>query len=415
MTMFNFPLADTRSLPAPTRRRSSSGTHRKLGIELMERRLMLSTTSAQLPPVELRGVPVSFVGYAANLQGGESTSVATIDDDDGGYISLDYNSSWNTQTNGTGGQVLSTPVSPYYDPGTTTQFHNSGGGSFSGSPFIPDVDTDGLQPAIIVGSNEDTGLIPNIRPIIAGPPANTPGQSEGGAIPIPSLLTGLPNEITSTNKSLTSSKTSKPVAASTSSVIAGEWARAMVFEIAGGEPGAVTRTPLNEEPALPKVDDASSQNDEPLSDLDAKHPQENPNTSAQGVAPLTAKPQDAAADAAPENSNAAASDVLIQSATNEKSQDANGNASLENARTSNHSNNPEAEAVTEAFDRLGKGDTALVESSTIGRFWSRSVIAMPLLMVLALERIAAANSRRAAREHRIMTASRPQLVPLPPR
>src|SRR6476646_2954843 len=150
-TMFNSKPAVARALPAPSRRNGPSVMHRKLSIELMERRLMLSTTSAELPPIEFRSVPATSEAYEVYQQVGESAPVATADDDDGGYIGLSNNSSWDAHTDQTVPVVGSTLGNYYHDPVTSPYYGNSGG-SNSGSPFVPTVDSDGLQPVVIVGS-----------------------------------------------------------------------------------------------------------------------------------------------------------------------------------------------------------------------------------------------------------------------
>jgi hypothetical protein len=58
---------------------------------------------------------------------------------------------------------------------------------------------------------------------------------------------------------------------------------------------------------------------------------------------------------------------------------------------------------------LGEGNAAVIESTVDGKSWLRSIGTSPLLMVLALERIAALNSRRATRESRIAPAKKPCL------
>jgi hypothetical protein len=63
-------------------------------------------------------------------------------------------------------------------------------------------------------------------------------------------------------------------------------------------------------------------------------------------------------------------------------------------------------AAAHVFDQLGQGNAAVIESSVDGKSWLRSIGTSPLLMVLALERIAALNSRRATRESRIAAAKR---------
>ena len=68
---------------------------------------------------------------------------------------------------------------------------------------------------------------------------------------------------------------------------------------------------------------------------------------------------------------------------------------------------PSANAAAAVFDQLGEGNAAVIESKVDGKSWLRSIGTSPLLMVLALERIAALNSRRAIRESRIPATKKP--------
>lgn len=63
--------------------------------------------------------------------------------------------------------------------------------------------------------------------------------------------------------------------------------------------------------------------------------------------------------------------------------------------------NPEIAAVEAVFRRLGEDKTAVVESNLHGKSWLHSISTSPLLIALALERIAALNSRRARHEARV--------------
>jgi hypothetical protein len=261
------------------------------------------------------------------------------------------------------------------------------------------LDSNGLQPTIIPTSNEGVGLTPAITPIIAGPPASTPNNNEGGPIPIQTLLTDFRKEDSvAPSKAFSASKYSAQFASSSGSAVTGELARAMVFEIAGGEPGQYGGSSVENEGAIQKTDDASSQTDQPLSDsgfgrrsddLKARDVQATPTNVN---APKVVGP---GADEIPIGSPTTA--ILDRSAMAAPNRNAVGKIVPGNSAVADSSGNSDTTAVESAFDQFGGNNVGILDSNKNSRIWSRSIAVSPLLMVLALERIAAIHSRHAAR------------------
>ena len=107
-------------------------------------------------------------------------------------------------------------------------------------------DSDGLQPAVIVSQTNGSGLAPDLKPVVLGPNPSAPGAGEGGSIPIHAifadfrkdsqLASGVKAVATPAVELSIESLASARQLSTPDNAIAGEWARAMVFEIAGGEP-----------------------------------------------------------------------------------------------------------------------------------------------------------------------------------
>jgi hypothetical protein len=194
--------------------------------------------------------------------------------------------------------------------------------------------------------------------------------------------------------------------------IAGEWARAMVFEIAGGESAASDLHSLDGQRITTSDSDPTLQNSKPLSSVDA--PQQNAklvtrHTSGQ---PSEGAPVGDPGQPQAMQSNEQVAAIMAQLLKDGKLiTDASAPAALGQLLADNPraADNPDIAtfAAAAAFDQLGQDNAAVIESSVDGKSWLRSIGTSPLLMVLALERIAALNSRRATRESRIAAAEKP--------
>lgn len=277
------------------------------------------------------------------------------------------------------------------------------------------VDLAPIQPAVIVpemSSSESGPISPfDMKPVVIGPRPNEPGPSlpgEGGSIPIHAIFADfrqdghLASGVKSVSSLLTEASIDLQASAHTPSTsddaVAGEWARATVFEIAGGEPGDLTSGGGTSK-ASSNVD--TLQND-PLSTIDHSRQSKTHRATESSQADGTdgqvgqeAHPEGAivADDTAnPANPTGQASDHGLAAST-----------SLADSMQLSETNvtgaaNPEAAAIEAVFRRLGEDKNAVVESNLHGKSWLHSIGTSPLLIALALERLAALNSRRARRE-----------------
>ncbi len=283
----------------------------------------------------------------------------------------------------------------------------------------------GLQPVVFGMSNNGVVMEPSIKPIIAGPAENSPGPTEGGSIPIHTILADLhkdasvasdvkSNSLKGTEKSVSPQLSVRPVATA-DSAMSGEWARAMVFEIAGGEPGAGGPHSSHDESTTTSGDETTLQRREPLSSFEMQ----------QQIEKL-ARRQVAAAQASNGRDGVASGQQQVGEADGRILAVAAPGDSSEGEATSaddgatigtplpdwtRHNAATSAFASAAVFDRLGDENRAIVESTFDRSAWLRSVGTTPLLMVLALERISAINSRRATRESRIAAAKKSLRLP----
>lgn len=276
----------------------------------------------------------------------------------------------------------------------------------------------GLKPEVIAASPNTSSLDFTSQPVVIGPSPSTPGISEGGAIPIHAIFADFrkDSQLASGVKAIASSAAETSVASLASArqhvtsdnAITGEWARAMVFEIAGGEPTNDLRTPGAQSTTTSNSDE-SLQNAQPLSSIET--PQQNGELSNRHAAiqANAAYPLGATGQPVSDETNGQVAIAEPQLLGNDKLT-ANASAPVsvsqftaENLLNAERSDaNPFAAAA--AFDQLGQGNSPIIDQPVDGKSWLRSIGTSPLLMVLALERIAALNSRRATRESRIAAA-----------
>jgi hypothetical protein len=393
----------------------------------MEGRMMLSASGLDVAPPAL---DMSLFTIAPrNISFAAANVTLTTQSSDGGYTFSDgmYTNSDGVFTSypsigGVASPVL-TAVSDRH--GTSVagiqQLYGVAGQDINLLPpwqFTTSYDSDGLQPAVIVSQANGSGLAPDLKPIVIGPSPTAPGSPEGGSIPIHAIFADFRKDsnLVSGGKSISSPATESTLeslasmrrASTSDNAITGEWARAMVFEIAGGEPTASDSHLLGEQPATTSSTDDKLEHSEPVSSIETLQQNEQlasrqsvgrPTNEAlvneqgqlqadqsygQITAVSTKSPRGGhrtAGSATPAQISQFAADWSAESATPDLT----------------------ATAAATVFDQLGEGNAAVIESTLDGKSWLRSIGASPLLMVLALERIAALNSRR-ARESRIAAA-----------
>ena len=217
----------------------------RLGVESMEGRLMLSATSADVtvsePPIAQFDSPTSQVNYANRQLDVVSTP------GDGGYINANPFPVLTFHTNG-----LSSDVSADVNEAEnfadwtiprSAAFGSNGSIQLSDTAFY----SGGLQPVVITLSNNNLSGQFGSDTLIINPTETTPSPDEGGAIPIHTIGAVLRQETSLVSSDTSSSTLSADTTAgahssarathSSQTAIAGEWARAVIFEFAGGEPG----------------------------------------------------------------------------------------------------------------------------------------------------------------------------------
>jgi hypothetical protein len=396
-----------------TRRRdqtnSSAGARRRfisrrLSVELMEGRLMLAATA-------LNGLASAAESPLSSAQASLIAQPA-----EGGFINTNVASTAPRSH----GMFSAGEVAIVFSNDQVTDQLFLGGVSqeLHFNNYSP-IDGNGLQPVAMASSISQGVFQTRLAPVVAGPTGSTPGPTEGGSIPIHMILADLRSDVglASTRNSVSSlaaetsvdSLVSARRISTSDGAIAGEWARALVFEVAGGEPVATDVDTLREPRPTTSGSEETLKRREPLSSVElqqdgmtlanrheaAKQAGEGSSDNGQAVQQSARSSGPISTAANPSNSAA----VSRMAAGGEQS------AGLSASNDSNDfgGENPgiPAAATAVAFDQLGEEKAAVIERAVDGKSWLRSIGTSPLLMMLALERIAALNSRRSTRESRI--------------
>jgi hypothetical protein len=394
----------------------------------MEGRMMLSVTGFDVPQPALDLTQFSFQPSEISLTSAYVTVAGGSTD--GGYA--------NANTDETSVVQLNHPDFATLGIGNQTLFYNSAGtsayksfGTFdfaiTGGTFRLSSDTilesDGLYLAVITPWNDGaTTLEPAIQPVVVGSSPSMPGVSEGGSIPIHAIFADFRQDshLASGVKAISSraGETSIDTLASArrlsapDGAIAGEWARAMVFEIAGGEPTTGDSHSLEGQPTTTSDSDKTLQRSKPLSSVDTSQQYGKLASHHASVPANEGTPVGEPGQPQPAQPNGQFAAIEAQLMADGKLTDglaAPGDDSRLSSYNPSGAENPNIAALATAavFDQLGHANAAVIESAVDGKSWMRSIGTSPLLMVLALERIAAFNSRRATRESRIAAAKKP--------
>jgi hypothetical protein len=262
----------------------------------------------------------------------------------------------------------------------------------------------------------------NAGPQAAGPQATETVADEGGAIPINSILAfvgqvdnwrsgeRLASRATSPSVDLLSGipNSGQPAQARD---IAGEWARPMMLEMAGGEAASIRQPEDARHDPTSKFDDEDNiRLGRPLSSDASSATPANNSRAARGLDGSRGN-----ADAVP-SEDAAREDRRLSSASQQpvslvfsshgsaahslvrpNASDPSESAFIENGQASVLTALNES-AYAEVYDELGASDAVGAQAVFNRDAWRDSLKVTPLLMILALERIAASNSRRAKRE-----------------
>ena len=421
------------------RRDRSHRTHaRRLGVELMEGRMMLSASGfeASLPgldmsqvtfrsaQISLAGAHVAFFtqptdgGYvnsdafilSGDTIGGHGTSVA-------GTISLDYGVARQDLYGVMGQDVNVFSPQPFTNgAGYTVSLGQAVYGDQIGNPqWLTDnllLSGPGLQPQVIPAWSDTVApATNNIQPIVVGPNPTLPSVSEGGSIPIHAifadfrkdahLASGVKTAPSPSAETSVDSLSSARRASTTDNAIAGEWARAMVFEIAGGEPtSSDSHSPSDKGETLQHSEPFSSVETPQNAMLADRHAAMSSNEGPPVGKPVQPQATQLSGQTAAAMAQLAAGMLAADSS-----------ATLGVPQLFAESRDVTALAAAVDFDALGEENAAAIISVADGKSWLRSIGTSPLLMVLALERIAALNSRRATRESRIAATKKPLRSP----
>jgi hypothetical protein len=259
----------------------------------------------------------------------------------------------------------------------------------------------GLQPVVIVNPmTEDTNAATS-TPLVITPQENAVGSSEGGAISIHSVLASVRAEAavgsqqarpTLASRDALAAPNAHTVATSSSRALSGEWGRAIVFEPAGGEPASGERPSASERGSQNRVGDVATHADGPFSMTNSRH-----DTGASSSRDQNAARRDGASDdGVSQGENVDTS--RKQASVGERNERQFDTAQAALARNSTARElDASALATAAAFEEFGEDSAARVESST-GSPWWRSWALAPVLMALALERIAARRWRHPQKE-----------------
>jgi hypothetical protein len=396
------------------RRQNGCGMSRKLGMEVMEGRLMLSTTTAQMSPSEIR--PAQFSLPAGQFPSVISLAPVGTQPVDGGFITTNVsNAGWQLD----GVLVASGDVSGSFsltDLITRGHFYSTNANGMGPVDF----QSGGLQPLVIHVSSNGSDDSP-IRGAIIASPDNRHASNEGGSIPIHSLASSLRKEensswaqLAATNlapeQPFDSHHPARSLAAASEKAIAGEWARAMVFEIAGDEPRAAG-VPAANERSLPT---AREERGEPLSAKELPGGENRTNQrhdqarDVESRAQQTGKPN-AEAAAAAEHFNPSSVTLELNDAksqTDSSALDAQPRSDKIDSGQSDPSDVSNASAVSAAFEEFDDDTPAIVESAARSDWRQRIAAATSILMVVALDGLTARNARRATSEGFDINASK---------
>lgn len=383
---------------------------RKLSVERMEGRLMLSATAAEVPAIDVKSI-TDFDGnlYLVSSLDRYTSNFAQVD---GGLIST--------------GSLNVTPVTDSYVPNldsdsplvfsgdsSTHGFSDSGSGGLNAwDNELSASGTSALQPITIV-RNWPSGVLESSSGRATLTTTKT-AIAEGGSISLPTLIAGLRLEKISQESSNGSTVAAAKEVSTPSSwpsapnSLSGEWARAAVFSMVGNERDGLMEQPLHRgrntsagEPnysntpaaangiprgaAKPTATSDSANNTSKSPSVNEARTsatgKQQPRTSAiqtihaTPVAASRVDPQQAA-------TSPFTTAVLMRDVA------ARDSAGGEDKRTSAN--------LTAAYDEIGNdSDSGSVFSAN--SLWRRRYVAAPLLLVLAVERIAALSSREAAK------------------
>ena len=406
-------------------------------MESMEGRLMLATTvidflPSGLTPVEI-GIDADQPAFTASplpfapspREGGFITPPFVPGTDSLDFSPADDPST--PQTNPTNSVIQSsadTNSNSTKETNHTTSDVTLPTGSPAGLGGLHLFDSSGIQPAVISSLETLRSTSGFLGPVLAANYRDEPQRDEGGPISIAAVLNDIRNlehsepqepapsqlaDTTNTDASATNRLADASHAADRQ--ISGELARAIVFEIAGDEPANASGTSradrlhLNDQPG----DRANPDAYRPVSYHDEFGPGRDSNTEQVSrtmlTRPVTLVRHEAGAD------------TISPALQTARRSDENGGELLPPmplserkpavSAVSASSSSAELQlAYAQVYEHLGEEAEAVADPPATVFSWGTALNATPLLMVLALERIAASNSRRAGRHEAFVSTNK---------
>jgi hypothetical protein len=392
---------------------------RRLGVEAMEGRLMLATTGIEFEPVDLPLAPVAVGTQDYAMTSAPAVWVTRLKEE-GGFITSQY--SWDAATNGGTAFMLGDTISNDTLNNLIEKGHvgtTDAGGMTRGWLLVNEYATDsgGIQPVVVVVADSNADVSSALRPILSQYNGAHVDSDEGGSIPIEGILANTELErgsdvgrpvrlvsLTAENSGDSAATANLAAVRAANAGISGEWARAMVFELAGGEPerdGGSSSSNVD----LNLQDGGPLSSARPQGDAEQEAAQ---NTGAPRIPDMAHAMMSAAMpggfNSLVGDGSAAGESDLAPLATKWHSSGDNGGGAGQGTGAASLP----ATVFETAFEQIG-GSTQSVLQSLAAESWHRSFGVAPLLMVLALERIAAGNSRRANRDAAPVAVRRPKL------
>ena len=378
------------------RRRTQQFDHgfRRLRLEPMEGRLMLSAAGPDFATLNMS---------AAHLTLESTGPLIPLDkQSEGGFIIADFSpGAAGVDADGAVvGSVLFDSMSNVL--GTRGILLTNGTNTFS----FYDA-TGAIRPAVIVPND---GSLETVDTTTVDAVDQSPVPDEGGTIRIESILATIgSSDRASRREPMATPLVEKRVGGSTipqtsmveslsdeENTLTGEWARAVVFEMAGGEPEAVQSTTQHEHGKTGEVKTRFGRSFTSTESDQSHAPETSANDVAAGRDGLRQERDgDVRTHAMQESASPPRLDLVHDTSVRVSPASRSGTATataIVAATPGTPADFATDSALEEAFEQLGEHEEA--GAHWLADYSGRSLEAKPLLILLALERIAARNSRR---------------------
>jgi hypothetical protein len=392
---------------------------------------MLAAMSLSFAPINEQFTQVTMEIGQVNITGGDIVRLTAPVE--GGFISFTPPAS-GVSSDGAfhvSGGVITNSIPPFNGPDSLLDI---GGLDSETNTFVQPSSNFHIQPAEIVTGNSYV-LSPNIEPFRLGELAQRSDQQPGGSIPIESILKDMGprnvfEPVEQTRASLIADAPVDPApaadrefisearlstrsdrqsnswdqkSAGVTRALSGEWARAMIFETAGGE-AADFRNAVQSDArtsGAPRDVEPERSDGTPLSLQGAQHESQ---TAARSVSDSRRLGGDVMASGAPARSVNGIDQRLSLWASRHITAELgfdgprSGPADLNGAAIGVFNGQGVLASTAEAFAQLGGADKAIVRTPSDDEAHAASIVAPSVLMLLALEWIAVRHWQRANHE-----------------